>query len=56
LRNEWFWAALLFACPFVIFGVAEAVGLLRRRRQAVIAQRIKRPRPRADKRPARRAG
>jgi len=56
LRNEWFWAALLFACPFVIFGVAETVAMVRRRREAAIAQRTKRPSGHADKRPARRAG
>jgi hypothetical protein len=44
LRNEWIWAALLFACPFVIFALAEAVGLARRRRQSAVAQRAKEPR------------
>jgi hypothetical protein len=41
LRNEWLLIALLFACPFVIFGLAEAVGLVRRRRQLAVAQRTK---------------
>jgi hypothetical protein len=35
---------MLLACPFVIFGLAEAVGLVRRRRQTALAQRIKEPR------------
>jgi hypothetical protein len=45
LRNEWIWAALLFAAPFAIFGIAEAVGMIRRRRQSAVAQRLKEPRP-----------
>ncbi|MEA3015155.1 MAG: hypothetical protein QOD42_3700 [Sphingomonadales bacterium] len=39
---------MLFACPFVIFGLAEAVGLVRRRRQTAVAQRTKGPRRGAD--------
>lgn len=53
MRNEWIWAVALFAAPFVIFGVAEAVGFIRRRRQTAIAQRPKEPRPAAAARPAR---
>jgi hypothetical protein len=48
LRNEWIWAVLLFACPFAIFGLVEAVGLVRRRRQLAVAQRTKAPRRGAD--------
>jgi hypothetical protein len=45
LRDEWFWAALLFAAPFVIFGAFETVGLIRRRRLEAVARRPKDPRP-----------
>ena len=44
---------MLFACPFVIFGLAEAVGLVRRRRQTALAQRTKEPRRGLDERAVR---
>jgi hypothetical protein len=45
LHNEWFWAVLLFAAPFVIFGAFEIAGLIRRRRLEAVARRPKEPRP-----------
>jgi hypothetical protein len=41
LHNEWFWAVLLFAAPFVIFGSFEIAGLIRRRRLEAVARRSK---------------
>jgi hypothetical protein len=46
LQNEWFWAVLLFAAPFVIFGAFEIAGMIRRRRLEAVARRVKAPRPR----------
>jgi hypothetical protein len=44
LQNEWFWAALLCAAPFVIFGSFEIFGMIRRRRLEAVARRAKEPR------------
>jgi hypothetical protein len=41
LNEEWIWAIALCALPFLVFGVLEAVGALRRRKMKAIAQRSK---------------
>ena len=45
LSNEWFWAAVICAAPFVLFGLFEAFTFGRRKRFEAIARRSKsRPR------------
>jgi hypothetical protein len=41
LTDEWFWAAVICAVPFVAFGIVEAFAAMRRRRYAAIARRSK---------------
>jgi hypothetical protein len=41
VTSEWFWVALIFALPFLVFGLFELMGFVRRRRERGIAQRRK---------------
>ena len=41
LKDDWFWAAVIIATPLVIFGLAEAVRMMRYRRKEAIARRPK---------------
>jgi len=41
LTNEWFWAAVICAVPFALFGAFEAVAAGRRKRAEGIARRSK---------------
>jgi hypothetical protein len=41
LDNEWLWAALICAAPFIAFGIVEALAARRRKRFEAIARRSK---------------
>ena len=41
LDNDWFWAALICAAPFIAFGLIEAFAARRRKRHEAIARRSK---------------
>jgi hypothetical protein len=41
LSDEWFWAVVICAAPFVLFGLFEAFLVGRRRRFEAIARRSK---------------
>jgi hypothetical protein len=50
LKDDWFWAAVIIATPLVIFGLAEAVRMMRHRRREAIARRPKDIQPRSPSR------
>jgi len=41
LSEDWGWAAVIIAIPFVLFGAFELVNLMKRRRSEAIARRPK---------------
>jgi hypothetical protein len=41
LKDDWFWAAIIIATPLVIFGMAEAVRMMRYRRLEALGRRSK---------------
>jgi hypothetical protein len=41
LDNEWLWAAMICAVPFIVFGLVEAFAARRRKRFDAIARRSK---------------
>jgi uncharacterized protein (DUF2062 family) len=41
LSNDWFWAVVICAIPFALFGAFEVVAAGRRKRAAGIARRSK---------------
>jgi hypothetical protein len=49
LNQEWTWVAAVVAIPVVLFGAAEMVALMRRRRYEAIARRPKDPRRRSGR-------
>jgi hypothetical protein len=49
-QGEWFWVAVIIAIPVILFGTAEMVMLMQRRRYQAIARRREAPRRRPDRR------
>jgi hypothetical protein len=41
LTEEWFWASVICAIPFLVFGAIEALAVRRRRRMEAIGRRSK---------------
>jgi hypothetical protein len=41
VENEWLWAAMICAVPFIAFGIVEALAARRRKRFEAIARRSK---------------
>jgi hypothetical protein len=41
LSQDWGWAAIIIAIPFILFGAFELAGMMRRRRFEAIARRSK---------------
>jgi hypothetical protein len=46
LSDEWFWAAVICAVPFLAFGALEVAAIRKRRRHEALARRSKAAAPR----------